>query len=731
MSYNQHKALIETASELLESFNAPLPTQVIPDDSILHQMGSFSASMIGGDNFKMHKIPETGYIIQFDKDGATEVHHVDENLQGGYKQNVPEKSAIRFASTMANHVKSLLDENKTVRITAHKNLSGNFKRITDRLIARHPEYSVSSAVSSTHEITGDPVVSWEIKKSLTEALSSSTHKAMATKAANSTAKNGLTAAEQISKDVMPTDRVIIPIQRSSTPDESVIQHLSLHGYNVDDYTAGIASHKMTPTRKIKIGKILGATNASPVVKQRYEKDPARQGIKTTAYAVISRNPRDVAAMSTHQNWESCQTLGGKATVDGNVREQEKGSRSDMVPGIVASGAHIAYLVKHPDDIDKHYKPIARVTLNPYVGTDETGAKHTILRPSKVYGEEWSGFHKTVSDWAEKNFPEKGPEYTRHSDAYPEGEDSISNYSPKFNEFWKKNFNLGTALKHPNQEVLSHYTDKVLQPEGKHFVSNLAANPHLSDKDMDRLVNHYANTLQAGALAKNARTPQQLTKIFDSQLGNNLTALSMSSNKNATSGILHDLFDAYGLGKTSTPGERVEAHNGHSPTIINHIMNHPNADDSHFSKMFEHKSFSDKHAPSDGGHNAAAWDSYLDHTDSLKTIARRYTSEDVGRKLITLQTKLPAHDHDIVYDVAEKHPHLLRDIPDSSIAYAYGRHPMSKNLENMAIGRNTPETLTAVAKHTGDINILSQLENHPDQSVSGNAKARKHLMNLGS
>lgn len=102
------KSLIESAKKLLESFNAPLHTVKLPDDSMLHQMGAFSASMIGGDNFKMHKIPDTGYIIQFDKDGATEVHHVDENLQGGYKQEVPAKSAIRFASTMANHVNHYL-----------------------------------------------------------------------------------------------------------------------------------------------------------------------------------------------------------------------------------------------------------------------------------------------------------------------------------------------------------------------------------------------------------------------------------------------------------------------------------------------------------------------------------------------------------------------------------------------------------------------------------------------
>lgn len=559
--------------------------------------------------------------------------------------------------------------------------------------------------------------------SLNEALASPAHKAMATKAANSTAKNGLTAAEQISKDVMPTDRVILPIQRSSTPDESVIQHLRLHGYNVDDYTAGIASHKMTPTRKIKIGKILGATNASPVVKQRYEKDPARQGIKTTAYAVISRNPRDVAAMSTHQNWESCQTLGGKATVDGNVREQEKGSRSNMVPGIVASGAHIAYLVKHPDDIDKHYKPIARITLNPYVGQDENKNRHTILRPSEVYGENWEGFHSTVKDWAEKHFPTKGAIYERHSGAYPEGEGTIADYSPKHNEFWKTQHDSETLATHPDPDVLAHHTQKMID-EKYGNVSALLSNPNLREHDVDRLVNNFmskSDSRQNHEIAKHARTPRQIQTIMDRSMGNYTIAKELSKNKNTSHDQLHQLFDMYGFGHTAKPGVREIVHNGHSPTIIENIVRHPNADESHFSKVFENKDFHSE------GHEK--WDAYINHTDALQTIAQRYKSENIGKKLMDSQKDLPDHDHNILYDVAEKHPHLLRDIPDSSIAYAYRRHPMSKNLENIAIGRNTPETLSAVAKHTGDINILNQLENHPNQSVSGNAKARKHLMSL--
>lgn len=567
---------------------------------------------------------------------------------------------------------------------------------------------------------------------LNEALASPAHKAMITKAVATTTKDGMTAAERISKDVMPSDRVVIPIQRDADPDKDVVNHLAMHGYKVDDYKSGLAYHKTTPTRKMKIGKVLGATNASQEIKQKYEKDPARQGLKSDVYAVISRKPHDVAAMSTHQNWESCQTLGGKAKIGDTTVEQQQGSQRQMVPGIVASGAHIAYLVKHPDDIDKHYKPIARVTLNPYVGTDDTGAKHTILRPSKVYGEEWSGFHKTVSDWAEKNFPAKGPVYFRHSDAYPEGEESISNYSPKFNEFWKKQHDPVTLSTHPEQDVLSHHVQKAISENNSGAATHLVSNPHLNDNDAERLVSVFTKnkgSRDINEFAQHASSSRQVGIVMNNSLGNFHAAKHLARNKNANAEQLHELFDNYGLGQTSTPGERVDVHNGYSPSIVHAVMHHPNADDSHFAKMFEHKSFSDKHAPTDGGHNAPAWDSYLDHTDSLKAIARRYTSEDIGRKLISLQTKLPAHDHDIIYDVAEKHPHLLRDIPDASIAYAYGRHPMSNNLKNVAIGRGSDETLSALARHSDDAELLDKLASHPNPQVSGHAKIRKQLIDL--
>jgi hypothetical protein len=148
--------------KLSESFDSPSKTTEIPEDSMLHQMGSMSAAMIGGSNFKIDKLDGNGYIIQFDKGGATELHHVDDNLSGGYSTN--KSVPIRMVGTFKDRAKALIDAGRRVRIVAHSTLADPFRNITKRIIARNPEYNVSDPVYGRHEITGDKTVSWEISK---------------------------------------------------------------------------------------------------------------------------------------------------------------------------------------------------------------------------------------------------------------------------------------------------------------------------------------------------------------------------------------------------------------------------------------------------------------------------------------------------------------------------------------------------------------------------------------
>lgn len=148
--------------DIQETLDSTLPTKQIPTDSMLHQMGEFSASMIGGSNFSMHKLDGAGYMIQFDKDGQTELHHVDDDLKGGYiKNNQP---SLKLVSTYRKHIKGLLDSGKQVRISAHEKLGDSFYRLTKNIIKRTPEYGVSPSQDTTHELTGDKLKTWTIHK---------------------------------------------------------------------------------------------------------------------------------------------------------------------------------------------------------------------------------------------------------------------------------------------------------------------------------------------------------------------------------------------------------------------------------------------------------------------------------------------------------------------------------------------------------------------------------------
>lgn len=556
----------------------------------------------------------------------------------------------------------------------------------------------------------------DANKLLNEALASSAHKAMATRASNKDA-DGLTNAQRISKDVMPTDRINIPLERSLTPDEDVVEHLGMKGYKVHDYEQGLAYHESNPDRKFRIGRVLNQIDAPQRVKTAYEKDPARQGINTNASIVISRHPYDVAAMSTHQKWQSCQTLGGKATVtdkEGNkeTHEQERGSYSEMVPGIVNSGAHIAYLVHHPDDINKHYAPIARVTLNPYV----SASKHVILRPSEEYGDHWEGFHSTVKKWAEEKFPAKDAIYVRHSKAYPEGDHEVRNYDPKFNEFWKTQNDSTTLEEHPDPEVLHHHTNNVINDK-RGQVHSLISNKNLSDMDAERLVNNFAgNSMHVTTLARHARSPKHIQTILDKNLGDFYVARTVAINPNTSAEQLHHVIDTYGIGETNVPGIRMRVSGGPSEDIVERVMVHPNADESHYSKLFDLEGVKTNNM-------LKKHDDFIDHIDAFHAVARNYHSEEIGKKLATMFKDSPDVTHNIVHDIARKHPHLLSDFPDAAIAEGINRHPSNENLQKIALERNTPKTLMQLARATEDVELLKKLEQHPQDIVSNVARSQ--------
>lgn len=576
--------------------------------------------------------------------------------------------------------------------------------------ATNDKYLIEAALSV---LSGNYVI-------LDEALSSPAQKAMASKAANSTKnKDGLTSAEQISKAVMPSDRINIPLDRTSTPDNRVVSHLKTHGYSIaGDYSEGLASHESTPNRKVRIGKILTTTEAPSAVKTAFDKDPARQGIKSGGTSVvITRKPSDVAAMSTHQNWQSCQTLGGTADKDGKPNEQSPGLYKNLVPGIVASGAHMAYLVHNPGDVDKHYKPIARTTLNAF----KSPSGHTILRPSEEYGDHWEGFHSTVKNWAEKAFPAKEPRYIRHEGAYPEGEQSINNYSPEHNEYWKSQvYEAHQHENHPEPDVLKHYTDHAIGENSLSMMTSLIKNKHLPEESVNKIVSHVSrlkstNIPMGGQrksnLIKLVKNPEHIQKFLDNDMGSE-TAKAVSENGNATHEQLHHILDMHGASDNGHGGTMETGY--HSYDIIRNVAAHRNADDSHFHKILKLEDLNS----TDVGKQIS---SSLAHEDALEHVALKYHSEDIGKKILSMAPQMK--NTSMIHGVALKHPHLLHSLPDSEVETAYGRHSLNKNLENEALRRSTPSLLSRVASKTSDRTLLNSMVNHHDPSISNNAKIR--------
>lgn len=568
---------------------------------------------------------------------------------------------------------------------------------------------------------------------LNEALEAPAHKSLATKAANASKDaSGLTAAERISKNVMQTDRVVIPMSRLVTPSPEVNSHLSRNGYRIHDYEQGLAYHISTPERKERIGKILNKTGATKDTIEKYTKDPSRQGLNTNAHIVISRRPSDVAAMSSGQCWESCQTLGGSYTnKDGSKRVQKDGGSREFVPGIINSGAHIAYLVHNPEDIDKSFHPIARTTLNVFQSEDN-GPSHSVIRPSRVYGEEWAGFHESVNKWAEDNFPTVNAHYVRHSASYPEGTQTLHNYSPEHDEFWLNNrADTKMLANHPSGKFLDSVVDEMKKTSVADYyrfsgAKSLLGNPNLLPETEDKLIDgmysgsridHFAD------IAEYVRQPKTISKVLTRAVGaaHYRTATGLAKNQNTTKSQLHRILDHFAVGKTNVPNENVLVHSGYSPSIIGHVARHPNADESHFEKILslnELTKGNQKHDP---------MEAFATHGEALETIARRYTSEGIGKKLIEsgIAPDFDVHNPRVINAISEKHPNLLHMVSDSGLHAAISHQSSTKEVADHIIKHSDKIGLIARALGThGDEDSMTKFENHPHQEIKTAIRLRK-------
>lgn len=295
-------------------------------------------------------------------------------------------------------------------------------------------------------------------------------------------KEGHPNAVAISKNVIPpgSHKDTIPLEDNDGDTKAhpdVEKHLRDHGYSISNYKKGTVRDKYN--REVSIGKILGKTKADMKVMNSFLTDPNRRGSKQSAKGLsvtISRQPHQIAGMSTGQGWTSCMDM-------------KCGFEKRYLKDEVKQGTHVAYL-HHPDDHDMK-KPIARIALRPYHSED---GKHTILRPeTQSYGDAPESFQNTVKNWAEKHFP-ADPEtiYQKNEKVYDDGSPHIIGNTDKI-------------LNHPKAEVRRKFfydSNKTVTP--KHI------DQALDDKDIH--VRHSA-VMHSNATRENLERASQDTNYL--------------------------------------------------------------------------------------------------------------------------------------------------------------------------------------------------------------------------
>ena len=160
------------------------------------------------------------------------------------------------------------------------------------------------------------------------------------------------------------------------------------GYEIDDYKHGLAKKSSDPSKKIKIGKLI----KDKELLNKFANDPIRAATRQASplEVVFSRDPIDIAGMSTDRGWVSCMDLDDGPTVN-----------NKYIPADIKNGAIIAYLIRENDkNIDN---PLARILIKPYYYKN-----HMVLFPDNVYGTNVAGFREVVDKFckfANSNSPE--------------------------------------------------------------------------------------------------------------------------------------------------------------------------------------------------------------------------------------------------------------------------------------------------------------------------------------
>lgn len=170
------KTLLNFREYLIEMFDKPWDLEDISDTTLGRNIDRSAKAQAKVDRVRSYKAEgDNGYIIEFAKNKAMEIHHLDSDFSGGYMNPSAARPNPRYISTMMHRAKTHLDSGFPVRVTGTEAMFHHYHRI-GKMLARKHGYELSKPKSDTYQ--GHSVKSYVIQpknsmKHITEAVGKS------------------------------------------------------------------------------------------------------------------------------------------------------------------------------------------------------------------------------------------------------------------------------------------------------------------------------------------------------------------------------------------------------------------------------------------------------------------------------------------------------------------------------------------------------------------------------
>ena len=257
------------------------------------------------------------------------------------------------------------------------------------------------------------------------------------------------------------------VAKPAKPPKEVSDYLANIGYEIENYSLGIARDAKGKTKKI--GKIIQDKDVAKI----FANDPIRSASKSAvgAIAVISRHPYDIIGMSFDRGWDSCMNV-------------KRGTYRSFLKNDIKSGTLVMYLVR-PDDKNIN-NPISRLLLKPY--KNDNG--DVILKPSRTYGAGLLKFEEAAAEFCNQVNKDKPDGFYRLSEEVYEDYEQTSVYhgNPTDDLILSDDFEI-------EEYAMSVSDQNHVEIINKNFAfavrNNICKNKNISLDDMKKFARHFS------------------------------------------------------------------------------------------------------------------------------------------------------------------------------------------------------------------------------------------------